>query len=249
MARKFGPRQLKREPSPAFWPIRRKQMTWAPTTRPGPHPRERSLPLVIVLREILGYAKTSGEAIRIINAGKVKVDGVVRRDHRFPLGLMDVLQIQGADQIFRVLPRPSHGLTPMPIEEKEAGFKLCKIVGKKTVEGGKTQLNFHDGRNLIVQRADTRQKSETELKVGGAVQLGLPDQKMMRLVPFQPGAIGLVVDGRNQGLFGKISSITPGTHARRETVKIETASEAFDTPSAYVIPIGTEAPLIGLGKD
>ncbi|HYY90472.1 MAG TPA: 30S ribosomal protein S4e, partial [Candidatus Dormibacteraeota bacterium] len=59
MARKFGPRQLKREPSPSFWPIKRKKMAWAPLTRPGPHARDKSLPLVIVIREILGYAKTA----------------------------------------------------------------------------------------------------------------------------------------------------------------------------------------------
>ena len=57
MARKFGPRQLKREPSPGFWPIHRKEYTWAPRTRPGPHPREKSLPLVVIVRESLGLLR------------------------------------------------------------------------------------------------------------------------------------------------------------------------------------------------
>ena len=248
MARKSGSKQLKRELSPGFWPIRRKEMTWAPSTRPGPHSREKSLPLVIILREILGYAKTAREAIHIINTGKVKVDGIVRRDHRFPIGLMDVLQIEGAGQTFRMLPKPNKGLTPIPIEAKEAGFKLCIITGKKTVEGGKTQLNLHDGRNLILQPRDPRQKTQSDVAIGGAMQLGLPDQKILGMIPFQPGALGLVFDGRNQGLYGKISSITPGTHARQKTVRIETVTETFDTPAAYVIPVGTEAPLVGLEK-
>jgi len=246
LARKGGSRQLKREPAPGFWPIKRKEMTWAPRVKPGPHPRERSLPLVIVLREILGHARTSREAIHIINMGKVKIDGIVRKDHRFPLGLMDVLQIEGTGQTFRILPKPNRGLVPISIDQKEAGFKLCKIVGKRTIDGGKTQLNFHDGRTLIVQPRDTRQKSDVEYTVGGAMQVGLPEQKQLGLIPFQPGALGLVFDGRNQGLYGKISSITPGTHARRKTVRIETSAEAFDTPAAYVIPIGTEAAKVGL---
>src|SRR5215471_11259076 len=246
MARKSGPRQLKREQSPAFWPIKRKQMTWAPRTRPGPHPREKSLPLVTIVREILGFAKTAREAIHIINSGKVKVDGVIRKDHRFPVGLMDILQIQGADNTFRILPEPNHGLTPKPIDQKEAGFKLCKIVGKRTVDGGKTQLNLHDGRNLILQLKEPRQKTDGEFVVGGAVQLGVPEQKIMRSVAFQPGALGLVIDGRNQGLSGKITSITPGTHARQKIVRIATAAEEFETPAPYVIPVGTETPLVGL---
>src|SRR6266436_6439547 len=248
MARKSGPRQLKREPAPGFWPIKRKERTWSAYTRPGPHSRQKSLPLVIIIREILGYARTSKEAIQIINSGKVKIDEILRRDHRFPVGLMDVLQIEGAGQVFRILPKPNRGLTPTPISEKEAGFKLCKIVGKRNIEGGKLQINLHDGRSIILQSQSGRQKTEGEFAPGGAMQLGLPKQNMMGLVPFQTGALGLVVDGRNQGIFGKITTITSGTHTRPKIVKIETGSEAFDTPAEYVIPVGTQASLVGLGE-
>src|SRR5437667_9981778 len=106
MARKFGPRQLKREPSPGFWPIHRKEYTWAPRTRPGPHAREKSLPLVVIVRESLGLANIAKEAIKIISTGKVKVDGVVRRDRRFPVGLMDIVQIEGVPQVDSALTKP-----------------------------------------------------------------------------------------------------------------------------------------------
>jgi small subunit ribosomal protein S4e len=223
-------------------------MTWAPRTRPGPHPRDNSLPLVTVIREILGHARTAREAIHIINTGKVKVDGVIRRDHRFPVGLMDVLQVEGAAETFRVLPKPNTGLTPTPIEQKEAGFKLCKIVGKKNIPGGRIQLNFHDGRNLLIQARDPRQKTAEDYAVGGAIQLGFPGQKIISQVPFQTGALGLVVDGRNQGLVGRIESITLSTHARDKSVRIETTGGSFETPAVYVIPVGTTAPLVGVGK-
>ncbi len=248
MARKSGPRQLKREPAPGFWPIKRKERTWAPNTRPGPHSREKSLPLVIIIRDILGYARTSKEAVRIISTGKVKIDGVIRRDHRFPVGLMDVLQIEGSGQASRILPKPNRGLVPTPISDKEAGFKLCKIIGKRNIEGGKVQINLHDGRNLIVPGQAARQKTEVGYAPGGAMQLGLPKQNMMGVVPFQTGVLGLVIDGRNQGIFGRITTITAGTHARPKIVKIETASEAFDTPAEYVIPVGTQSSLVGLGE-
>src|SRR2546426_11742204 len=98
MARKFGPRQLKREPSPGFWPIHRKEHTCAPRTHPGPHAREKSLPLTVIVRESLGLANIAKEAIRIIQKGKVNVDGDVRRDLRFPVALMDILQIEAIPQ-------------------------------------------------------------------------------------------------------------------------------------------------------
>src|SRR5436309_15921503 len=110
MARKFGPRQLKREPSPGFWPIHRKEYTWAPRTRPGPYAREKSLPLVIIVRESLGLANIAKEAIRIISAGKVKFNGIVKRDLCFPVGLMDIEQNEGYSQDYRALPKSNRGL-------------------------------------------------------------------------------------------------------------------------------------------
>src|SRR5438445_13499483 len=98
MARKFGPRQLKREPSPGFWPIHRKEHTWAPRTHPGPHAREKSLPLMVIVRESLGLANIAKEATRIISNGDVKVEGVVRRDRRFPDGLDDNVEVPGIPQ-------------------------------------------------------------------------------------------------------------------------------------------------------
>src|SRR5947209_18503045 len=204
MARKSGPRQLKREPAPGFWPIKRKERTWAPSTRPGPHSREKSLPLVIIIREILGYAKTAKEATRIINTGKVKIDGVVRKDHRFPVGLMDVLQIEGAGQIFRILPKPNRGLTPTPISEKEAGFKLCKIVGKRNIEGGKVHINLHDGRSIILPSQAPRQKTEREIPPTGEMQIDLPKQNMKDVLQYQTATLDWILVARNNEILYKM---------------------------------------------
>ena len=247
MARKFGPRQLKRERSPGFWPIHRKEHTWAPRTQPGPHAREKSLPLVVIVRESLGLANTAKEAIRVISQGKVKVDGVVRRDRRFPVGLMDIVQIEGASEAYRALPKPNRGLVLTPAQAKETTYKICKIVGKQNVMGGKLQYSLHDGRTVLSATKDIRSSGE-EFAVGGAVQLSFPAQKIVKYVPFQVGALGLVTDGRNQGYYGKIASITPGTSARRKIVRIETGVACFETPADYVIPIGTDTPLVSMEK-
>lgn len=247
MARKFGSRQLKREPSPGFWPIHRKEHTWAPRTRPGPHAREKSLPLLVILRESLGLANTAKEAVRIISQGKVKVDGIVRRDRRFPVGLMDVVQIEGATQAYRALPKPNRGLVLAPAQEKEVAYKICKIVRKQNVAGGKLQYSLHDGRTILSATKDTRSGGE-EFAVGGALELSFPVQKVIKYVPFQVGALGLVIDGRNQGYYGKITSITPGTSTRRKIVRIETGEAGFETPADYVIPIGTDTSLVSMEK-
>src|SRR5215472_577230 len=119
MARKFGSRQLKRESAPAFWPIHRKESTWAPMTRPGSHPRARSIPLNVLIRDMMKWVETGKDAAGIVHDSKVKVDGLTRRDHRFPIGLMDVVQVPSIGKAFRLVPMPRRGLSLQPISDQE----------------------------------------------------------------------------------------------------------------------------------
>jgi len=82
-----GSRHLKALAAPAFWPILRKEYKWTVKPSPGPHPIERSIPLLIIVRDILKYAKTGREARRLIAEGHFKVDGRVRRNYKYLLDL------------------------------------------------------------------------------------------------------------------------------------------------------------------
>ena len=93
--------KLKRLPSPKFWPIERKTKKYVIKPKPGPHSLERSLPLGLIIRDILKHAETLKEAKEILNQEIVKIDGVVRKEHNFPVGLMDVLII--GDEHYRIL--------------------------------------------------------------------------------------------------------------------------------------------------
>ncbi len=247
MARKSGPRQLKRAPSPAFWPIHRKESTWATMTRPGPHPRKRSLPLVLVVRETLGLANTAKESKVIVAHDKVKVDHTIRRDHKFPVGPMDIIEIEGVDRVFRIIPQLGGAVSLSQIQKTETAFKICKIVGKRTSPGGNVQISLHDGRNIVLQPR-AFQKDEEEYEVGGSLQLVVPTQKIMKYIPFRKGSIGLVTDGKNQGIYGRIVSITEGSNARPKMAKIESKDQIFETPAHHVMPVGVDSPLVGLER-
>ena len=68
-------KHLKRYKSPKHWPIDPKEDKWTVKPSAGPHAIESSLPLLIVIRDILGLADNSREAKRIINNGEILVDG------------------------------------------------------------------------------------------------------------------------------------------------------------------------------
>ena len=93
MAKKGGDTRVKRQMAPAFWDIKRKESQFVLRVKPGSHSKHRAYPLGIVLRDVLKLASTMHEAERIVNGGKVKVEGIIIKYINFAIGLMDVLDV------------------------------------------------------------------------------------------------------------------------------------------------------------
>jgi len=244
MGKKGGSKHLKRFQSPPFWPIHIKEKTWVVKPSPGPHPIHLSIPLLIIVRDILGYAKTAREAKIILSQGKIKVDGKVRRDKKYPVGVMDVIEVEGVEASFRVLPVYGKGLTLVETSKEEAKFKLCRIVNKTTVKKGNIQLNLHDGRNLLIKVENPKNPVEDVYKVGDTIQLELPTGKLLSHIKFEEGAYALITSGANMGRCGKVISLTKGTATRPALVYLEDVIGKFQTIFDYVFIIGKEKPLI-----
>ncbi len=238
MGKKGPTRHMKREMSPKFWPIHRKEDVWSVRPSPGPHPSKVSMPLTVVIRDFLGLAETAKEAKRIINEGKVKVDGKIRRDERYSIGLMDVLELPEADQRYRVLPKHGRRFILHPISKAETDYKLCRITGKTTVRGGKTQLNLHDGRNVLID--------EGSYDVGDIVKLDVVGQEITDHIGFKPGVRVIITGGRSQGRFGILIDLGPEPGNKKTAIIRTPDNDDVRTPARYVFAVGTEAPMISL---
>lgn len=249
MGGKGGKRHLKRKPAPKFWPIHRKEAVFTVKPRPGPHPFSRCIPLVLIVRDILGAAKTRREAKKIISQGKIWVDGKVQKEERFPVGLMDVVSIPEMEKTYRVLPSPK-GLTLFTIGKKEeASFKLCRIENKTTVKGGHIQLNLHDGRNVLIRVKDANHPEEDVFKTLDTLKIGLSDQEIVGHFKLAEGAPAIIIDGKNIGKFGKIVNIEkrPDQKRRKNLVTIEDDDgNQFQTTLDYVFVVGDKEPHISL---
>src|SRR5690348_15623003 len=86
MAKIGGDTRVKRQVAPTFWNIRRKKARFVLRVKPGPHSKRRAYPLGIILRDVLKIADTMHEVERVVNDGKIKVDGIIRRDVNFGVG-------------------------------------------------------------------------------------------------------------------------------------------------------------------
>jgi len=247
VARMGGKRHLKALAAPHFWPILRKEYKWVVKPSPGPHPIERCLPLLLVVRNVLEYAETAREARKLIAEGHFKVDGRVRRNYKYPVGLMDVIEVVDTGEYYRVIPVPTKVLGLIKIDKEEAGFKLCRIENKTTVKGGHIQLILHDGRNVLIRVSDPKNPVEDVYETLGTLQLAIPEQRILNYIPLKEGVIAIVSGGRNVGRVGRIVSIQRGMRRFRSIVTLEDKyGNRFQTSLNYIFPIGVEHPLIKL---
>ncbi len=243
-------RHLRRTASPPFWPIKRKGFVWTVKPRPGPHSLLMSIPLGIVLRDMLGYTTTMRETRKILGERKILVDGKVVTDYKFPVGLMDVLYILPEDRYMRLVPHPVKKLWFIEIEKEEAAFKPVRVKRKHTTRGGHIQLTFHDGRTHLIRVKDPLNPVEAPYKTYDTIKLAIPKQEILGHVPFQEGKLAVVIDGANVGFIGKIKSIKRIFKRRNALVELEgRGGSSIRTILEYVFPIGDEKPLIKLFEE
>lgn len=248
LGKKGGRRHLKRKPAPKTWPIHRKEEVWTIKPKPGPHPISRCLPLALVVRDILGFAKTRKEAGTIISQGKIKVNGKIRREEHFPIGLMDVISIPEIEKAYRILPSEK-GLMVHLIKTEEAAFKICRIENKTTLKDGHVQLNLHDGTNIRVQVKDPLKPEESVYKTLNSLKVSIPDLEILEHMKLDKGAPAVIVGGKNIGAHGKIASIEErsGQKRRNFLVTIEDKKRnRFQTTLDLVFVVGTKTPCISL---
>ncbi len=224
---------LKRYAMPKEWPLARKRETWVVRPAPGPHALKKCIPLQVILRDILGFAETANEAKGIVKAGKILVDKKPRKEPKFPVGLMDIVEIPESRKQFRVK-AGKVGLELEKISGEETNLKLCMITGKSTIRGGLLQLNLHDGRNILAGK-------KCHYKCGDSILIELPDQKIIRHFSFEKGTPAFITAGRNMGAEGIIKKVNRRKNMlEKGTVVVESHGREIETLIKYVFP-GTPA--------
>ncbi len=224
---------MKRLAVPRSWPIKKKLHVWVTKQSPGAHSIDESMPAVVVLRDMLGVCDTAKEAKRIVGNREVLVDGKALKDPRAPIGLMDVVSIPKMNANWRMLLTDKGKLTLVPIEESEAGWKLCRIEDKTLVKGGKVQLNFHDGRNILLDKDD--------YKTGDVLKVSFDGQKIVEAYPLSSGASALIFKGVHAGTVETVSDYVVVKGPSANVVKF---TDGTETVKDNVFVIGASAPAI-----
>ena len=209
--------------------IPKKKHKWVTRPTPGPHPRERSLPLLVAVRDNLGMCDTGREARRIIGNREVIVDMKATRDFKRPLGLMDTISLPKAKQHYRVLLDRKGRLRLVSIDEVDAAWKLVRIDDKTTLKGGRTQLNLHDGRNVLMDK--------DEYRTGDVLKIELPTQKVLSHYPLEKGAVAMVISGSHTGGMSTVEQQVPTRGSYEDLVEF---ADGFSTVKSNVFVVGAD---------
>jgi len=224
----------KRLLSPEYYRTSKKGNKFIVTAIPGPHKKNRSIPLSVVLRDIMKLVEDVSEVKSILNKRMVKIDNKTQINHRFPIGFMDVISIDNSN--YRVLVNEK-GLYLKNIENNK-NIKLLKITKKTYNKKNILQLGFHDGRTLIVDK--------DIYKTGDVAVFDIEAGKIKELLQFKRGSLVLITDGKNKGKVGKIEDIiiVRGSQSNRVVVKI--GEEKIETLKDYVFVVGQDSSVIDL---
>ncbi len=247
MGSKGSTRHSKRLSAPITYAIKRKHGKFTIRPHPTRGSYETAIPLGIVLREILGYAKTLNEVKKILAKKVVKVDGKVRTDYKFAIGPMDVLEITKTQEFFRLVPYKGKRLyTLHPITEEKAKLKILQVKKKNSLRGRLTQFTFHDGRTLAVNSSEETTIPVQEISPKDSILFNLETNEVVEHYPFAEGNFGLITGGRHVGLQGTITEIESQLGRKMRTITLQTEEGEIKTSDTHIFIVGIDKAMVTL---
>jgi small subunit ribosomal protein S4e len=239
MARKGKARHLKKIAVPRAWAVARKSKgVFAKKPLPGKHSLKESIPVGILLRDILKIAETMVQAKKLLRDQEVLVDGVPVKMEGVAVGLMDIVSVPKLKKNYRMLFVGKH-LVPVEIGEEETRVKLCKIVGKTIVGKDRIQLNFHDGRSYLIER------EEDVFKTGDTIKLAVPKQELKGFLKLEKGATCYIWKGRHAGEIGLLEEIMERAGSKESDARLKSREKELITLKSYLFVVDKEFKTVG----
>jgi small subunit ribosomal protein S4e len=150
---------------------------------------------------------------------------------------MDVVELENVQEIYRLVPTEGKLLKPIAIKDSEKTKKLVRVSSKTTINNGKTQIGFSDGRSII---------SDEKLKIGDTCLIQIPEVKIIEIIKLEAGVKGLVIRGTNAGQIGNIESVEAGTFILPKRVILTLGERKIEIPAELIMPVGKGGPVIQL---
>lgn len=204
------------------WPIARKGSKYIAVAN---HASNKSIPLLVVLRDILGIVKTKKEAKYVLFNSEIKVNNKVRKSEKFPLQVFDTISIDKMKVNYKLV-IDSNKFKLIEVKGKDADTKIVKIIGKKLLSKARTQMNLEDGQNFI---------TKDKFSVGDSVLLNTKENKIEKILELKKGCNIEVVSGKHSGEKGTLKEIISLEKGKRYLIKLKDAEVKLPFKTILVI--------------
>jgi len=240
-----GPRKhLKRVRAPKSWLMDKMGGVFAVRPAEGPHKLRESIPLQVILRDKLHFAKTGREVDVILHQkeGLVHIDKKIRRNPKYPVGLMDVIDLPKVGISYRVLYDVKGRFEFVKIKKAEASYKLCRIEKKQIGANGVVYLVTHDGRTLRFASKD--------ININDTVKFNLDKGEVVEKYSMALNNVAYIRNGTNRGRIGVITHIVHFEGNYDLITLKDSNGHLFTTRINYVFVIGNgNVPAITVPSD
>lgn len=189
---------LKIQKIPNNWPIKRKKIKYVARNN---FKLKESMPLLVVLRDILNLAQNRREVKSAIYSKNILLNGKTLKDENASVILFDKISIIPSNKYYELNISEKGKFYLKEIKEPESNYKVAKIKNKKTLNGKKIQLNLSDGRNYL---------SDMKYKINDSVIIDFKKNQITKCLPLEERAKALVLAGKHIGTKGNITKINGG---------------------------------------
>jgi small subunit ribosomal protein S4e len=101
-------------------------------------------------------------------------------------------------------------------------------------------LNFHDGKNIFVEK--------DVYKTGDSLLVELPSLKILEHFKLEKGSLGLILKGKNAGKIAKVIEIIVSRTQEPRKMVCEAEGKKMEVIFDYFFVVGREAPAIKVSE-
>jgi small subunit ribosomal protein S4e len=141
---------------------------------------------------------------------------------------MDIVSVPKMDLHYIIVVDEKGRLVPRKVVKAESAQKYLKVIGKHTVSGGRHNLTFHDGKNLL---------GDNHIRVGDTVVVSLPDSKLKSHIRREKGSRCLVMEGKHAGSIVKLKDIIERKGGKPNEALVAVNGHEFITVARYLFVI------------
>ena len=178
-----------------FWPIPRTGTKYLAVST---HNQTSSIPLIVIMRDILHLVQTKKELKKLLSEKQVMVNHNIIRETNYGVSLFDSINIPLIKKNYTASLNEHKKMIFNETSEKSCEKRVFKVIGKKKLAGNTMQINLLSGRNA---------RTKEDVSVDDSILYNTKTNTVEKIIKMSASKKAYVIKGKHIGTSGTIESI------------------------------------------